>query len=248
MTALLASELIASLLGSTHCAGMCGAFLAFAVMGPADAGALPNAGPASLGRTLAALQGAYHAGRLLSYAALGTSAGALGTAIDAGGATLGAQRVGAMVAGCCMIVFATIALARMAGVRVGRVPLPAPLTRLAMRAHRAIGGLPGMPRALATGLLTTLLPCGWLYAFVVVAAGTGSPLMGALTMAVFWLGTLPVLVALGAGLQRLSGPLRRRLPAVTMGAVLVMGVLTAMGRVGAASGEAKTEVPICHGE
>jgi sulfite exporter TauE/SafE len=246
MTGLLASVLIASLLGSAHCAGMCGAFLAFAVMGP-SVGA--DAGDRKVRtRGTIALHGAYHAGRLLSYATLGAIGGGLGHAIDSGGATLGVQRIGALLAGLCMIVFALIALLRMAGVRVSRVALPGALTRLAMAGHRRASELPGSTRALATGLLTTLLPCGWLYAFVIVAAGTGSPMLGALTMGAFWMGTLPVLMALGAGLQRLSGPLRRRLPALTMTVVLVMGLLTAFGRVGWANGAGEKGVPICHGE
>ncbi|MFQ5457683.1 MAG: sulfite exporter TauE/SafE family protein, partial [Myxococcota bacterium] len=40
------------------------------------------------------------------------------------------------------------------------------------------------------------------------AAGSGGAANGALVMSAFWLGTLPVMLAVGVGLQALAGPLR----------------------------------------
>jgi sulfite exporter TauE/SafE len=50
-------------------------------------------------------------------------------------------------------------------------------------------------------------------------------------MGVFWLGTVPALLAAAVGIQRLSGPLRARLPALTAVAVIVIGALTVSGRL-----------------
>ncbi len=85
-------------------------------------------------------------------------------------------------------------------------------------------------RAWLTGLVTTLLPCGWLYVFVATAGGAGSVRGGMLVMAAFWLGTVPALVAVGLGAQRLFAPLRVRLPMLSPAIVLVMGLLTISGR------------------
>jgi sulfite exporter TauE/SafE len=49
----------------------------------------------------------------------------------------------------------------------------------------------------ALGLLAVFLPCGWLYSFVLLAAGSGSEVSGAKVMLAFWLGTLPALLAAG---------------------------------------------------
>ncbi len=87
-------------------------------------------------------------------------------------------------------------------------------------------------RALAIGLLTTLLPCGWLYAFALTAAGTGSPIYGAVVMAVFWVGTLPVLVSLGASVQLALGVLGKRLPVLCAMALIAVGLMTIGGRMG----------------
>jgi sulfite exporter TauE/SafE len=50
-------------------------------------------------------------------------------------------------------------------------------------------------------------------------------------MLVFWAGTLPAMLAIGFGAQRLFGPLRRRLPVVSAVAVAVIGMLALTGRL-----------------
>lgn len=219
MMALLGAVLVASLMGSFHCAGMCGAFVAVAAadLGPRPDGARP---PARW-----ALMGAYNAGRLVSYVLLGAVMGAAGGAADLGGKLAGLQETAAVLAGSAMVVFGSVGLARAAGVRVGagaRAGGRGVLATLAARGHRAAFSWPPLERALAIGLLTTLLPCGWLYAFAITAAGTGDAAWGAATMAVFWVGTLPVMAALGAGAVRLAGPLKRHAP-VAAGVLLVAG-------------------------
>ena len=88
------------------------------------------------------------------------------------------------------------------------------------------------PRARFTvGLLTTLLPCGWLYAFVLTAAGTGT-VRGALAlMTVFWAGTLPMMLTLGVGVRQLAGPLRAKLPTISAIAIVAVGVMSLTGRL-----------------
>ena len=86
-------------------------------------------------------------------------------------------------------------------------------------------------RALVIGLLTGCLPCGWLYAFVVTAAGTGTATAGAATMAVFWLGTLPAMVSLALGVRALAGPLRRHVPAACAVALILVGLFAVAGRM-----------------
>lgn len=226
MTALVLAVFLASLLGSTHCAGMCGAFLAFAV---GDGGTFASA---------RALHAAYNLGRLATYVLLGIVAGAAGAAMDLGAGAVGVQRVAAIGAGAMMIGFGLVALLRSLGVRIGRFPVPGFMQRMALAGHRSAAELPPILRAGAVGLLTTLLPCGWLYAFVAAAAGTASPVLGAAAMAAFWLGTLPVMVTLGAAISGASAPLRRHLPLLT--AILMTGaglftVAQRVGRIGSAS-------------
>lgn len=224
--ALISGVLAASLLGSPHCAGMCGGLMLFAL----------GAGGDGEGRTPArgrALQVAYHGGRLVSYLGLGAVAGAVGAAIDFGGEFAGVQRAAAAVAGAMMVAFGLVLLARAAGVRTGRARLPGWLSRRMEKAHRLAFGLRPVPRAWAVGLLTALLPCGWLYAFAFTAAGTGSVVWGMAVMGTFWVGTVPLMALLGAGIRLLTGPLHRRLPLVTGLLVTAVGVYTATGRLSA---------------
>lgn len=219
MLTLAGAVLGASLLGSTHCAGMCGGLVLFAV------------GADGQYRKRAGLHLAYHGGRGIAYTLLGAAAGSVGAAVDFSGRFAGFQRSAALIAGAAMIAFGGIALLRALGVSAGRWRLPARYTGLVERGHRAALALPPSQRAWAVGLLTPLLPCGWLYAFAITAAGTASPFWGGVVLASFWAGTLPVMVAVGAGLSALTGPLRERLPLITALIVIAVGMFTVMGRV-----------------
>lgn len=55
------------------------------------------------------------------------------------------------------------------------------------------------------GTLNGLLPCHWLYGFLVSAAALGDPLKGAVLLAALWMGSLPWLL----GFAQLGGWLRR---------------------------------------
>lgn len=211
MLALFFAVLVASLLGSLHCAGMCGGFVVFWA-----------GGDASKGKQQVFAHIAYNGGRLVTYVLLGAVAGALGQALDLAGRSAGLEKVAAAIAGGLMVAWGALALLRALEVAIPRVPLPAVLHRAYANVMKQLHGKPPIVRAAIIGLASTLLPCGWLYAFAVTAAGTGYWAWGALTMAAFWLGTLPVLVGVGALVQQMAGPMRRRLPAVT--ALCVMGV------------------------
>jgi sulfite exporter TauE/SafE len=126
-----------------------------------------------------------------------------------------------------MIAWGAASLLALRGVRltprIGGVPV---LRRVFAAASRRPPGV----KALLIGLITGLMPCGWLWAFLVTAAGTGSPTRGVAVMATFWLGTVPVLLAAGLGAQLVAAPLRRRLPAVTAVLLVVLGLVAIAGR------------------
>jgi sulfite exporter TauE/SafE len=147
------------------------------------------------------------------------------------GALAGLPRGAAMVSGTFMVVWGLSTLLATRGIRVprieGRLGLHNPLGALLAR----VRGRSAIVRAAATGLLTTLLPCGWLYAFVAAAVGAGSIERSLLTMTFFWLGTLPMMLAAGYGVQRIAGPLRARLPMVMATMVVAMGLLSIAGRL-----------------
>jgi sulfite exporter TauE/SafE len=129
-----------------------------------------------------------------------------------------------------MIVWGGYALLQALDYPVPAVPLPGFVQRFSAVVYRTLRERPPVVRALLLGLFSTLLPCGWLYAFAVLAAGTGGPWSGALVMAAFWAGTVPVMLGLGLSLQWLTAPLRRRLPVVTAVVLIAVGLLWLVGR------------------
>ena len=211
--------LVASLVGSVHCAGMCGGFVCFYTGSASTTDA-----------TALRAHAMYNVGRLTSYLTLGAMAGAIGAGVASLGALVGLQHAAAVVAGTLMVGWAISTMAAQRGVRLRALRAPESWQRAMGRVLHAVREQPMGTRAWLTGLLTTMLPCGWLYVFVATAGGSGSVRAGVMTMAVFWLGTVPALLAVGLGAQRLFGPLRQRLPMLSAALVLVMGLLSISGR------------------
>ncbi len=237
--------LTASLLGSVHCAAMCGGFVcAYAGSGGTNADGTKGESTASAMRSHAM----YNVGRLASYLMLGALAGALGAGVSSMGELAGVANAATVLAGALMVGWAVSTIAAQRGVQIGAIRAPE-------RWQRALGGVlyrvraqPPVVRAGLMGLLTTMLPCGWLYVFVATAGGTGSVQAGMTVMALFWLGTVPALVAVGIGAQRVFGPLRKRLPTLSAIAVLLMGALALSGRLPMRAPEARPEMgALVHG-
>lgn len=210
--------LAASLIGSPHCVGMCGGFVCF-VTGEAT------------GKRRWLVQAAYHAGRLLSYATLGAVAGGIGAGVERAGAAVGFFRAAPIVAGFLMIVWGGMNLLRATGRLASGPAAASPLHKALAPFVRGMRAWNAYARAGAIGLVTTVIPCGFLYGFVAVAAGTGAPLSGLLVMIVFWAGTLPILASFGLLADRALGALRARLPVVSASLLIVLGLLTLAGRL-----------------
>lgn len=256
-----AAVLVASLLGSVHCAGMCGGLSAcatpvgFAGPKPVALTSSVGAGPGSgadgrrrVGPSLTSMQGAYHGARLAGYALLGAVAGTVGAALDLGGSMVGVQRVASILAGATIAILGAVMLLRVAGVRIPHPPVPSGLSRLFGAVHRRAMRWPPVLRAASIGGITPLLPCGWLYAFVAIATGAGSALGGASVMAAFWVGTVPALVTVALGVRLAfragSSRLGRAMPALAAMLMVAVGVHLAFVRGGKAAVVASSVHPI----
>jgi sulfite exporter TauE/SafE len=174
---------------------------------------------------------------------LGLLAGSLGLGIDRAGVLAGISNAAAAVAGGVMVLWGLRTILALRGVTMGGFHAPRALQRAAGRIMGGVRGKGPIARAGLTGLASGLLPCGWLYVFVAAAAATASPVSAALLMAFFWLGTLPVLVALGLGAQRLTGRLGRHVPLVTAAVVVLLGLMTITARVNAPAMNARDLEP-----
>lgn len=229
-----AAVFLASLTGSLHCAGMCGGLVAVYAGGA----------PAEPRRRWTAHL-AYNLGRLVAYATLGAVAGFAGRAVDLAGSLAGLARVAETLSGALIAIWGLHALALARGLRVPSMAAPGWLRRRFGRGLALVENRPPAERAAALGLLSALLPCGWLYAFVVAAAGTGGPATGALLMTLFWAGTVPALAGIGAAVQSVAGPLRRHLPTACAVVMIVVGLLAVAGRASMRPPSAAS-TPACH--
>jgi len=208
----LGAALLAGLLGGVHCAAMCGGiatgFSANAGHGGWWAAAQPNLG------------------RVLGYVLAGAIAGGIGGGIVALARSPQLALGLRMAVGAVLVLVALRLLDR--GGRLAFLDRPGarlwrwlqPLQRRLLPAHT-------VPRRLALGMLWGWLPCGLSTSLLAVAWLSASAWHGALTMAAFGLGTLPLMIPLTWSGARVGRALQR--PGMRMtagGLVLLAGLLT----------------------
>jgi len=230
------------LLGSVHCAGMCGGIVGALSLG---AGARPAAFPVPV-KTVAAriaVPGvasiadvlAYNTGRIGSYTLAGALAGSIGqgarmlTALPALQAGAYWLANGMLVLLGLYLMGAWLGLARLE--QGGQV-----LWRRVQPLLRRLGPPAGPARMLAAGSLWGWLPCGMVYSALVTGMLSGSAIGGAGAMLAFGLGTLPMLLALGVMGAELRTLLRAPFVRVGGGALVLGFGLVGLAR--AAGGHA----------
>lgn len=230
---LAATVLAASLLGSAHCAGMCGPFVMLAT------------GTDRTRSGFLATLAAYHLGRLTTYLLLGLIAGLAGQALNRTGQLWGLQQVGAYFAGGAMLLMGGVSLLRLLGVPWKHLPVPRAWVQTIHLGFRRAALWSPVPRAWWIGALTTWLPCGWLYAFLLIAAGAGSLANSLMLMVAFWLGSLPLLSVLGWGAAALAPRWRTALPWVSATVMLLVGTWTIAARASADPTQLTADVTGC---
>ena len=241
MWILIGAVVTASVLGSMHCVGMCGP-LALWASGAGDGNS-----------RLVLNSSLYHFGRLLTYAIVGLLAGLVGQLTDFGGEVLGVQLAAARIVGVMMVVMGVVQVIKWWSLRQGSTSWFAPkpnntakqsfVSKWLVSLRPRVFSLKPPTRALATGLLTALLPCGWLYLFALFAAGTGSWLSGSVVMIAFWLGSVPALVTVVMSTKLLTGRLRQFVPVAVALMMIVAGGFTMAGR-GFANLHSLAEIPV----
>jgi len=217
--------LIGGLLGSAHCLGMCGAF------------ALLIGAPARSWSNNLARQLLYSAGRVFTYSVFGAAVGyGVLRMSDGLGQWVNVQAGIAIVAGLLLVIqglLATGVLGRgISWLRTAWSGKPRGATTGAGLGC-LLGGTVGTflrdrrwSHVFVAGVLTGLLPCGLVYAFVALAASTGDPFMGAATMAAFGAGTVPMMVLAGSGAQLLSLTSRQKMLTIAAWCVVLTGAMS----------------------
>lgn len=194
---------VLGLLGSLHCAAMCGPLML----------ALPVP-PGGSARFIAGRL-VYQLGRLATYGLLGMVAGFIGKSLF----LAGFQRWLSIVLG----------VAVLAGFLISkRVALSAPVIRLVAKLKFAMSTQLQQRsfRSLALlGMLNGLLPCGLVYVALAGAVTQGGLLTGVGYMAVFGLGTLPMMLSLSISGKIFPPALRRKLNGAIPFGVCLLAIL-----------------------
>ena len=226
---------LVGLVGSLHCVGMCGPI----------ALALPRSGPSRLrllsGRVL------YNTGRVMTYSLMGLVVGLLGQGISLAG-----YQQGLSIA---LGVLLLLALLFSVNLESKFIALPL-IDRLMLRLRKALGKLLGQPRQgamLTIGVLNGFLPCGFVYIGLAGAISTGSGLGGAAYMALFGLGTYPLMLAtsmlgglLGPGIRQRLRPLMMIVALAFALLFILRGLNLGIPYVSPKIAKAQTEVVECH--
>ncbi len=210
--ATLLTAFLVGLLGSTHCLGMCGGIVSALTLGlRADIRRSPW--------TIAPYLLAYNAGRIASYMIAGGLVGILSAQLFGLAPPAQAGWIAKLVSGGFMIALGLYLagwwpglqqLEKWGGVVWRRIE---PLGRRLLPVDRPY-------KALLFGLVWGWLPCGLVYTALAWAVASGSAGQGSLLMLAFGLGTLPMLLAIGAAAEWLRDFVRQ--PWVRRGAGLVV--------------------------
>jgi sulfite exporter TauE/SafE len=180
---------ILGLVGSLHCAGMCGPL----------ALALPSRGTGVPG--FIAGRAAYNLGRVVSYCLLGLIFGLVGHSL--------------VLAGIQRWMSIGLGIALLAGLLSSRkLGLSQPVVGFVSRLKDHMRVLISRRTLIAVallGLLNGLLPCGLVYVACAGAANTGGVISGIKYMAAFGVGTMPMMLAIGLSGKLIHWSLRLQL-------------------------------------
>jgi hypothetical protein len=191
------------LVGSLHCAGMCGPL----------ALALPAAGENTPAYVLGRV--AYNVGRIVTYCLMGIVFGLAGRTF----LMAGLQRWVSIALGVALLLglFASrkLALSR---------PVTAAVNQLKSRMSVLLRRQSFVALALL-GLLNGLLPCGLVYVACAGAAAIGGILAGAQYMAAFGVGTVPMMLAISLSGSLVPTSLRLKLVKTIPVCVFLLGTL-----------------------
>lgn len=204
---MIATALIFGLLGSFHCVGMCGPI---AFMLPVDR----NNNFRKLGQIFL-----YHFGRILAYSIIGLAFGLVGKSLN----LFGFQQQLSIFIGVLMLLVIFIPQKTFNKYNFSR-----PVFKIISKVKAALGKelKKKTPDTFLTiGFLNGFLPCGLVYMAVFGAIASGSALQGSLYMAVFGMGTIPLMTSAIYLGNFLNGQVRQRIRRAIPVLVVIMACL-----------------------
>lgn len=205
-----------------HCLGMCGGIVAMHAARQAAQAAAAEGRTSLWTRVLGILP--LHLGRLTTYTMMGALIGLAGSLLNQASGMMGWQGAFSVLVGIAMLLVSLSLMGVLPPVEVALVSLMGGSSR--MSRMRGLFGKRSFLSTLTLGILWGFLPCGLVFAMLVVAARTQNIWGGALTMLAFGLGTVPTLLGFGLAANLLSPRLRGRLTSFAAVLILLFAVQT----------------------
>jgi uncharacterized protein len=232
---------IIGILASFHCVGMCGGFImAYSCVG--KKGAVENTEMKKNRNYKLHLQ--YNAGRFISYTIIGGILGGFGSFFGINPNFSGTLL---FVASIFMIMMGLGLATEISWLEKIKLRTPEFIAKFIFKNRQ--NRQPKGPFVI--GLLTGFMPCGPLQAMQLYALSTGSWISGALTMAVYALGTIPLLFSFGSLVSLLTASRMQKLLKLSGIIVILLGLLTfsrALSSFGLLSSAAPQTVPVATAE
>ena len=205
-----------------HCLGMCGGIVAiYSARQSAKTAELGNK-PGLLSRIASLLP--LHLGRITTYMLIGALIGLAGSLLDQASGMLGWQGAFSILVGVAMLLVSLSLIGVLPPIEMALASLTkgsSPMGRM-----RGLFGQHSFLSTLALGILWGFLPCGLVFAMLVLAARTQTAWGGGLTMLAFGLGTIPTLLGFGLAANLLSPKLRGRLQVFAALLIMLFAVQT----------------------
>ena len=199
------------LLGSMHCIGMCGGFVAmYSLKKPSTRPVLPY-------------HVLYNLGRITTYSLLGGILGDIGSFVAYAGEHRGIPGTALLIAGSFMVLMG-LNIAGVLGKRGLFERAEITGTGLFRDTFRRILTIESVWGTYLLGLLLGFLPCGLLYPIFMSAAASGGFLSGMLVMAVFGASTIPALMAFGFLMSRIRPHLKATMFRIAAVLIILLGV------------------------
>ena len=205
MTILL-SALLLGLMGSFHCAGMCGPIaIALPLHGNTVAQKI-------FGGTL------YNLGRAITYGIMGAVFGMLGQGLH----LIGFQQKVSVIMGALMIISVLFP-----SLFKNQYKLDKSWFKFVGNLKKSLGKLltvRSFSSLFLIGLLNGLLPCGLVYMAIAGAIGTGEITLGAFYMVLFGIGTIPMMLSISLAGNLFSTALRNKINKLIPILVVLVGI------------------------
>lgn len=197
---------LTGLLGSFHCLGMCGPIAMIAPQGQSYSKFIG-------GRLV------YNIGRITTYAVIGLVLGTFGMGLK----LAGVQQYVSIAMGILLFV---IALSKITGIGVlGNNNWFSGYKLSVEKQFSKFITQPGLGAQYTVGLLNGLLPCGLVYMALAGAATTTTTSQGALYMALFGLGTLPIMFSVSVASRWITHKVRATIMRTLPYFVMLVAVL-----------------------